>query len=88
VLISFCVSILLFKLSNLVSSLVTLLAYTMHCSCIISFLLFRYYAVDVLQVEVQFALVHSVVAAQKSTLSRSCQHKLEMTWNKVRNTLY
>ena len=36
------------------------------------------------QVEVQCALVHSAMAAQKSVFSRSCQHKLEMIWRKVR----
>ena len=35
------------------------------------------------QVDVQCALVHSAMAAQKSTLARSCQHKLEMVWRKV-----
>jgi len=38
--------------------------------------------VDV-QVDVQCALVHSAMAAQQSTLARSCQRKLEMVWRKV-----
>jgi len=60
----------------------------------ISDVLLRHYSLPVVflcnnvyvavQVDVQCALVHSAMSAQKSTLSRSCQRKLENIWRKVR----
>jgi len=38
-------------------------------------------------VDVQCALVHSIMAAQKPALSRSCQHKLEIIWRSKEDSI-
>jgi len=70
-------------------SLLLCFCHTVYIWCIIEKVLSQLLRFSVppctfdVQVDVQCALVHSAMSAQKSTLSRSCQRKLEVMWRKV-----